>query len=69
MKDLKQLYKELNERKDFRFIRTGFDGGFGEFIKGNQMGMTVIWSYGGGWEHVSIDGKKRMPTEKKSFLK
>jgi len=62
MKDLKQLYKELGERKDFRIIRTGFDGGMGEFVKGNQRGMTVIWSYGGGWERISMDGKKRTPT-------
>lgn len=62
MKDLKQLYKELGERKDFRIIRTGFDGGMGEFAKGKQRGMTVIWSYGGGWEHISMDGKKRTPT-------
>ena len=62
MKSLKQLYDELNNRKDFKIIRTDFDGGFGEFKKGTTKGMTVIWSYGGGWEHVSIDGKKRMPT-------
>ena len=32
------------------------------FTKGSLKNMTVIWSYCGGWEHVSIDGKKRMPT-------
>ena len=62
MKILKQLYDELNNRKDFRIIRTDFDGGFGEFKTGTMKGMTVIWSYGGGWEHVSIDGKNRTPT-------
>ena len=62
MKSLKQLYDELNKRKDFKIIRTDFDGGMGEFTDGIMKGMTVIWSYGGGWEHVSIDGKKRMPT-------
>lgn len=62
MKRLKQLYEELNSRKDFEIIRTGFDGGMGVFTKGSQKGMTVIWSYAGGWEHVSIDGKKRTPT-------
>ena len=70
MKSLKQLYDELNNRKDFKIIRTGFDGGMGEFTKGSIKGMTVIWSYGGGWEHVSIDGKKRMPEwEEMCFLK
>lgn len=62
MKNLKQLYEELNSRKDFHIIRTGFDGGMGEFIRGSQKGMTVIWSWGGGFEHVIMDGKKRMPT-------
>lgn len=62
MKNLKQLYKELGERLDFMVDLKGFDGGRGYFVSGSCKGMTVIWSYGGGWEHVSIDGKKRMPT-------
>lgn len=62
MKNLNQLYEELRNRTDFDILQTGFDGGMGIFTNGNLRGMTVIWSYGGGWEHVSIDGKKRMPT-------
>lgn len=62
MKNLKQLYEELNHRNDFEIIRKGFDGGMGIFTKGNIKGMTVIWSYAGGWEHISMDGKSRMPT-------
>lgn len=62
MKPIEQLYEELNSRNDFRILRTGFDGGMGEFFRGSQKGMTVIWSWGGGWEHVSMDGKNRMPT-------
>lgn len=62
MKNLKQLYEELSNRTDFVMDIKGFDGGKGHFIKGSQKGMTVIWSYAGGWEHVSMDGKKRMPT-------
>ena len=62
MKPIKQLYEELSSRNDFRILRTGFDGGMGEFSRGSQRGMTVIWSWGGGWEHVSMDGKNRMPT-------
>lgn len=61
MKSLKQLYAELEARTDFKIISRSFDGGMGLFTKGAMKGMTVIWSYGGGWEHVSIDGKKRMP--------
>ena len=62
MKNLKQLYEELESRRDFQIIRKGFDGGMGVFTKGSLKNMTVIWSYGGGWEHVSIDGKNRTPT-------
>ena len=62
MKNLKQLYEELESRRDFQIMRKGFDGGMGVFTKGSLKNMTVIWSYGGGWEHVSIDGKNRTPT-------
>ena len=62
MKNLKKLYEELSARKDFQIIKQGFDGGAGMFTKGSQKGMTVIWSFGCGWEHISIDGKHRMPT-------
>ena len=62
MKNLKQLYEELESRRDFQIIQKGFDGGMGVFTKGSLKNMTVIWSYGGGWEHVSIDGKNRTPT-------
>ena len=62
MKNLKQLYEELETRRDFQIIKKGFDGGMGVFTKGSLKNMTVIWSYGGGWEHVSIDGKNRTPT-------
>ena len=50
---MKKLYT-LKDRKDFKVCEEGFDGGKGIFIKGKQKGMTVIWSYAGGWEHVSI---------------
>lgn len=61
MKSLKELYSELEARKDFRIVERSFDGGLGLFISGGMKGMTVMWSFAGGWEHVSIDGKKRMP--------
>lgn len=62
MKKLDLLYEELEQRKDFEVLRVGFDGGIGVFTKGNLKGMSVIWSFGGGWEHVSMDGRNRMPT-------
>ena len=61
MKSLKQLYSELQQRKDFKVLQISFDGGAGVFTSGTMRKMTVIWSYAGGWEHVSIDGKKRTP--------
>jgi len=61
MKNLKKLYEELENRTDFRILKKGFDGGMGVFTSGTMRKMTVIWSYGGGWEHISIDGKKRCP--------
>ena len=62
MKNIKELYIELKARNDFKIIKTGFDGGMGIFTKGKMKDMSVIWSFAGGWEHVSINGVKRMPT-------
>ena len=38
------------------------DGGCGVFTKGTLKSATVIWSYAGGWEHVSICPKNRTAT-------
>lgn len=61
MKKLDALYRELEERGDFKVCVKGFDGGVGMFTSGNLKGATVIWSYTGGWEHVSICPKNRTP--------
>lgn len=61
MKSIIDLTKELSDRKDFRVARTEMDGGAGIFIKGSLKGATLIWSYAGGWEHVSICPKNRTP--------
>lgn len=61
MKSVKLLYEELEKRNDFLIKEKGFDGGFGCFVKGSLKGATVIWSYAGGWEHVSICPKNRTP--------
>lgn len=61
MKKLDELYRELEERGDFKVRVKGFDGGVGMFTSGNLKGATVIWSYAGGWEHVSICPKNRTP--------
>ena len=45
--------EEIRELNNLRIIKTGVDGGCGEIQYGRLKG-TVIWSNGGGWEHVSI---------------
>lgn len=61
MKSLKQLYAELGSRDDFTVIQKTFDGGMGEFTTGMLRNCTVVWSYAGGWEHVSINHPHRIP--------
>ncbi len=62
MKNLKRLYEELGSRDDFEIIQKTFDGGVGQFIKGILHNYTVVWSYAGGWDHVSINNFRRTPT-------
>lgn len=42
----------------------GYDGGCGMlYLNGiKQEPMRIIWSFGGGWEHVSCSLRKRCPT-------
>jgi len=53
--------KVFLECNNAQLLKLGIDGGMAQFTRGAMKGMTVIFSFGGGWEHVSIDGKKRMP--------
>lgn len=62
MKNLKRLYEELEKRDDFEIIQKTFDGGAGGFTKGILNNCTVVWSYAGGWEHVSMNNPRRPPT-------
>lgn len=49
MKRIEELQRTPN-----LLIRTiGEDGGYGE-IKWGRLKASVIWSYGGGWDHVSV---------------
>lgn len=47
-----------------RVIGTGVDGGCGEiYLNGlKNEPLTVVWSFGGGWEHVSVSYRRRCPT-------
>lgn len=55
--------EELRKTPRLMILQTGLDGGFG--IVYNMLGKkfgTVIWSFGGGWEHVSVAPFKKSHT-------
>lgn len=54
-----KTYEELREAAGLRVLRLGADGGMGELWRAGKPWATVIWSFGGGWEHVSICPIKR----------
>jgi hypothetical protein len=39
-------------------IKSSYDGGYGL----HKEPLTVVWSVGGGWEHVSVSYRKQCPT-------
>ena len=43
---------------------TSYDGGCGKiYLNGlRNEPLIVVWSFGGGWEHVSVSYRKRCPT-------
>lgn len=45
-------------------IQTGYDGGGGYvYLNGTKKEpATVIWSFGKGWDHVSVSYRRRTPT-------
>lgn len=49
---------ELRQIKNLKIERVGIDGGAGMVHFGELYG-SVIWSFGGGWEHVSVCPRKR----------
>ncbi len=53
--------EELKECKRLIIQQIGCDGGRGDISIGGWIG-SVIWSYGGGWEHVSVSPHKRRIT-------
>jgi hypothetical protein len=59
MYDQKQIIKNLNAR-EASFV-TGIDGGAGGLVfRGTH--LRFQWSFGGGWDHVSISNDRRCPT-------
>lgn len=53
---------ELRNTPNLLIIRTGADGGMGELYRAGKRYGSVIWSFGGGWEHVSVSPYKRSYT-------
>ena len=49
--------EELRKTRNLLIAKVGEDGGYGDVEFGKLRG-TVIWSYGGGWEHVSVSPYK-----------
>ena len=54
---MRKLY-ELMNTPNLLVCRTAQDGGCGE-IHFHKWTGSVIWSYGGGWEHVSVSPFKK----------
>lgn len=47
-------FEEIKKLPNLILLRDGIDGGAGEIWRAGKRYGTVIWSNGGGWEHVSI---------------
>ena len=46
-----------------RVLDHGCDGGYGEvYWAAQKEPMLIIWSFGGGWDHVSCSYTHRVPT-------
>lgn len=54
--------EELRSTANLLIVRTAADGGMGEIFKLGKRYGSVIWSNGGGWEHVSVCPYKRSYT-------
>lgn len=46
--------EEIRELANFKVEQVSHDGGYGVIYKDRKPYGSVIWSFGEGWEHVSI---------------
>lgn len=54
--------EELKKTQGLLIRQTAMDGGIGEIWQAGKAFASVIWSNGGGWEHVSMCPYKRSHT-------
>ncbi len=56
--------EEIKAQNNFVIMNTGNDGGYGHlYLSGAKAKpAAVIFSWGGGWEHVSVSHSHRCPT-------
>jgi hypothetical protein len=54
---------EIKALERLKVINTSSDGGCGEiYFPAQREPMAAVWSFGGGWEHVSVSYRRRTPT-------
>lgn len=54
---------EILKNERLKVSAEGLDGGCGDiYWPAQREPMRVIWSFDGGWEHVSVSYRKRTPT-------
>lgn len=54
-------YEAIKSNPKLEILKTGMDGGFGILHMTGLRHCSVIWSFGGGWEHVSVCPRNRTP--------
>lgn len=58
---MKQL-NELKNDKRLKIIDSGVDGGACYIRLGHMRNALIVYSNGGGWDHVSVSFNKELPT-------
>lgn len=56
--------EEIRGNKRLLIVQTASDGGSGFLQLGRRVSdsAVVVWSFGGGWDHVSVSYNNRCPT-------
>lgn len=54
--------EEIKKIPGLLIVKTAHDGGMGWLCRGKKPWASVVWSWGGGWDHVSISPCKKSYT-------